>query len=289
MSAGPYDAAANITVADFSDPKDFQERASQPGVTAKLEASSAQTKAAPVSGCYSASSAMATRQRAWAKMGKKFAPPANLSGHEALGVWVYGDGKGEVLNLQLTDPRSVSWGALADHYIVVDFQGWRYFELIESERERHDDYSWPYYGGYAIYRFCVYHAKIETFGLFFNNIPPKETVTCYLSPIKAIPTVKAKLRNPAVTVGGKTVVFPTEIESGSYLEFRSPTDCKLYGPTGGVVAEIEPQGNLPEIEAGENEIKFTCEGDAGINPRAYVTVISLGDVLRGRNPGAKLK
>jgi len=32
-----------------------------------------------------------------------------------------------------------------------------------------------------------------------------------------------------VTMGGKKLTFPIELESGQYLEFRSLTDCKVYG------------------------------------------------------------
>ncbi|MBM4046232.1 MAG: hypothetical protein FJ279_14060, partial [Planctomycetes bacterium] len=288
MSAGPYDAPGNVTLADFSDAKALPERASQPGITARLEASAAQVKVGPVSGCYTASNAMTTAQRSWSRVGKKFSPPLNLSSHQALGVWVHGDGKGEVLNLQAQSPSHLS-RADGAHYILVDFTGWRYFELLEQEGERHADYSWPYGGGYATYRESVRHASIETLNLYLNNIPPKGNVTCYLSPVRALPTVKAKWRNPAVTVGGKTIVFPVEMESGCYLEFRSAADCRLYGPKGELLADVKPQGDAPTVEPGENSVKFTCESQPGVNPRAYVSVITEGEVLRGRNPDEKIK
>ncbi|NCQ34024.1 hypothetical protein GW813_02875, partial [bacterium] len=44
LSAGPYDAAGNVTLADFGSADDFADRAAQPGITAKLESSAAQVK-----------------------------------------------------------------------------------------------------------------------------------------------------------------------------------------------------------------------------------------------------
>ncbi|OGV69143.1 MAG: hypothetical protein A3K19_15545 [Lentisphaerae bacterium RIFOXYB12_FULL_65_16] len=289
MSAGPYDAPDNVILTDFTDPKDFPERAAQPGITATLEPSTAQVKVGTVSGCYTVSSTMDTPVRSWSKFRRTCDPTLDLSKHQALGVWVYGDGKGEVLNLQMTDPYSISWGAIADRYIIVDFTGWRYVELVEREGERYADYSWPYGGGYATYRCHLHFPKIETFSLFCNNVPAKGTTTCYLSPIKAIPTVKAKLRNPTITANGKTITFPVEIESGAYLEFHSPADCKLYDAKGGLVAEVKPQGDGPLLEPGDNDIHFTCEAEPGVNPRAYVSVITQGDILRGRNPDDQVK
>jgi len=276
MSAGSYDAPGNITLADFADTGGFAKRVPQPAISAKLEPSSQCVKIGKVSGCYTVTSKMATRQGAWSSTGKTFSPPANLTGHEALGVWVYGDGKGEVLNLQLKSLSHLSH-ADGDHYIIVDFTGWRYFELVEPEGQRHADYTWPYGGIYSIYRESIRPASIEGLNLYFNNLPPKETATCYLSPIRALPTVKAKLRNLAVTLGGKTITFPVEIESGQYLEFRSPSDCKLYGPAGEVLSDVTPQGDAPILEQGDNQVKFTCEPPAGLNPRAHVSVISHGD------------
>ncbi|MFA6562538.1 MAG: hypothetical protein WCV00_11580 [Verrucomicrobiia bacterium] len=278
MSAGPYDAPGNITLADFADTSGFAKRVPNPAISAKLEPSSQCVKVGKVSGCYTAASKMTTRQGAWSNVGKTFSPPANLTGHEALGVWVHGDGKGEVLNLQLKSPSHLSH-ADGDHYITVDFTGWRYFELVEPEGQRHADYTWPYGGIYSIYRESIRPASIESLNLYFNNLPPKETATCYLSPVRALPTLKAKLRNPSVTLGGKTITFPVEIESGQYLEFRSPSDCKLYGPTGEVLGDVTPQGDAPVLEPGDSQLRFTCEPPAGLSPRAHVSVISHGELV----------
>ena len=87
----------------------------------ELEASAEQTKVGDCSGRFQATNSTDTPTRSWCKAGKTFSPPANLSAHQALGVWVFGDGKGEVLNLQQTSPSHLSH-AIADHYITVDFQ-----------------------------------------------------------------------------------------------------------------------------------------------------------------------
>ena len=278
MSAGPYDAPGNVTLADFSDTNGFAKRVPGAAISAKLEPSGECVKIGKTSGSYSATSRMVTQRGAWASAGKSFSPEANLTGHEALGVWVHGDGKGELLNLQLKSPAHLSH-ADGDHYITVDFTGWRYFELIEPEGRRHADHSWPYGNIYSIYRESIRPSSIGSLNLYFNNLPPKETVTCYLSPVRALPTVKAKLRNPTVSLGGRTVMFPVEIESGQYLEFRSPSDCKLYGPAGEVLGEVVPQNPPPILESGANQLKFTCEPPIGLNPRARISLISHGGLI----------
>jgi len=278
MSAGPYDAPGNVVMADFSDAKDFGERASESGITTDLRPSSAQVKVQPGSGCYSALSARSKREGAWTKMGKIFRPALDLSRNQALGIWVYGDGQGEVLNFQLRSPEHLSL-AIGEHYVTVDFTGWRYFELIEPEGERYANYSWPYGSTYAIYFFSVDYGHLESLNLWYNNLPPGKEVACYLSPIKALPLAKARFSNPAITINNKTLVFPAQIESGSRLEFRSLSDCKLYGADMELLSEVKPQGELPILEEGENEVSFTCDAPAGLSPRANVTVITQGEPL----------
>ena len=304
MSAQHYDTPEGLTVADFSDPCEFTDRAVECGVTAEIKPSSDVVRDWAFSGCYAALNTCSenvsektqmddkfslidhglrsrrARHSGWAKVGKRFTPPLNLSEKQALGVWVYGDGQGELLNFQLESPKHIS-GGIGDHYVIIDFKGWRYFELIEPEGERFDDYTWPYGEQvYHIYRESVNFKHVESLSLWYNNLPVDKPVTCFLSPIKAIPLMQAKLKNPAFTIGGRTVVFPVEMESGCYLEFYSVTDCKLYGPQGELISEVMPLGEVPIIEEGLNQLSFICEASPNINARARVTVITEGKPLR---------
>jgi hypothetical protein len=122
---------------------------------------------------------------------------------------------------------------------------------------------------------------VASLGLWYNNLPPGKKVTCYLSPIKAVPLVAARLANPAVTIGNETIVLPTEIETGCYLEFRPPSDCRLYDPTGKLLSVVRPEGEAPTLTAGANRVTFRCDAPGGPNhPRARVTVMSQGEPLR---------
>ena len=145
MAAGPYDAPENLTLADFQSTEEFSQRAALPGVTAELTTATEPAQAGTVSGCVLGAQRAAARhrQRPGPWSAKPFAPPQNLSAHQALGVWIHGDGQGEILNFQLRSPEHLV-GTLADHYVPIDFTGWRYVELIEPEGARWSDYQWPY-------------------------------------------------------------------------------------------------------------------------------------------------
>jgi hypothetical protein len=79
------------------------------------------------------------------------------------------------------------------------------------------------------------------------------------------------------------------IETGQFLEFHGPDDCKLYGPKGEKIRDVAPEGDVPTLELGENEIKLTHEPEAGVNPRAYVSVIAQGEPFGGTNPTDQIR
>ena len=280
---GAYDDERSIPLADFADKEQFSEQSSQPGIAATLGPSAEQVKVGTISGKFTASNANQSRERSWCKFGKMFSPTIDLSGREALGLWVHGDGQGEVLNLQQTSPSHLSHG-IADHYIVVDFTGWRYFGLLEPEGERHADYSWPYGGHYAIYRESIRANRVEALSLWYNNLPGKGTATCYLSPIRALPTEPVTLRNPAVTIGGQKIRFPIAIETGQYLEFRGMDECRLYGKRGEELGTVASEGDIPTIPTGENRVELSFDVEEGeLVPRAQITLITQGAAFGGHN------
>ncbi len=61
-----------------------------------------------------------------------------------------------------------------------------------------------------------------------------------------------KRKDPAIKVGGRTITFPIELESGCYLEFHSLSDCKAYDAQGAVIAELTLSGQVPRFAAGHN-------------------------------------
>ena len=288
MSVDAYDSPDGVTLADFGDVEPFADHAAPKAISASLLSSSEQVKTGKHSGKLDATNSGDTARGSWCKIGRTFDPPLDLSKQQALGVWVFGDGKGELLNLQQTSPSHLT-GAIADHYIDVDFTGWRYFELVEPEGQRHADYAWPYGHIYSIYRESIRPTHVEKLSLWYNNIPPKGNVSCYLSPIRALPTRHSTLCNPSVTIGDNTITFPVEIQTGQFLEFRGPGDCTLYGPKGEELCAVEPEGVTPVLGSGANEIRFTCEAPAGINPRAYVSVIAHGEPFGGTNPPDQIR
>jgi len=87
------------------------------------------------------------------------------------------------------------------------------------------------------------------------------------------------VKNPAVTINGKTISFPVEMPSGSRLEFDGGNGCTLYGPKGETLAQPVPDTTAPRLRSGQNEINFSCDSTTGPAPRAKITILSHGDPL----------
>jgi len=279
MATGSDDDPNNIVLADLSKPSQF---AGSPhtanGVTASLAGTAEDGKQA---GTFAAAnSGKVPRNATWARLDRTFEPCLNLKGREALGVWVEGDGRGQTIAIRLESPRHIAFGAVADHYITVDFTGRRLFTLVETESTRWNDYVWNDGKGlYNVYRETIDFGAVESVSLWYNNLPKGQEARCVIGPVKALPMVACTVRNPAVTINSKTVVFPVEMPSGSCLELGQNSDCVLYGSKGEVIAHVSPKGPVPVLSTGENQIELSSDAADGPAPRARLTISSHGQPL----------
>ena len=195
-------------------------------------------------------------------MEKKFDPWLNINKTQALGVWVKGDGNGQLLNFRIESPKHLSHGARGDHFVKIDFTGWKYFELVEIESSEFSNYIWPDSGFYVYdsFRHTVQFNNVDKLQLWYNNLPAGKEVNCVIGTVKALPMVPVTINDPCITIGGERLIFPVKMESGMYLEFRSQTDCKLYGSKGEFLQDVQIEGKIPTLKNGENEISFACKG-----------------------------
>ena len=286
MSVRPFNDPANVILADFSVPGEFTTEGSAASVSGGIKTSTDKSKAAGTSGIFSAHTSVASyREGMWIKMVKKFDPWLDINKNQALGVWVNGDGNGQLLNFRIESPKQLSHGARGDHFVKIDFKGWKYFELVEIESSEFSNYIWPDSGFYVYdsFRHAVLFNSVDKLQLWYNNLPAAKEVNCMIGTIKALPMVPIIITNPEITVDGEKIIFRVKMESGTYLEFRSHTDCKLYGPKGEFLQDVEIEGEIPVIKNGVNDVSFTCKGTEGVSSRVQVTVICEGNALSNNN------
>jgi len=253
-----------------------------------------------------------SRIGAWARATLDIpAPYRSLAGNAAFGVWIKGDGSGALLNLQLATPREYMH-ALSDHYVTLDFTGWRYVELLVRERdvERMTDYVWPYGGAYDIYRNPLDLAHLSQVNLYLNDLPVGEPVDVAVSPVMALPVRSGALKNPSLTVNGQTLSLPFALASGDFAEIEPDGVCTHYSdageplewirlaPAGHADAGPSPREGIlsgetrvgasacafPVVAHGVNRIAFICDAPSNANARADVTLSVFGEPFGTPNP-----
>jgi hypothetical protein len=279
LSAGGYDDPGAPVLVGAGDGRAPDRVETAEGVAASVRPS---RTAAPCGGAAyecTGRNEQAERRGAWTKFAVEFAEPLDLTAYQGIGVWVHGDGLGEVLNFQVKSPEAVALGS-GDHYVVVDFTGWRYIELVEFEGVRCAEYQWPYSRDlYSIFRESVNFASVGALNVWYNELPPGGDVSCLIGPVKALPLIRAALRDPWISVGGDRLTFPGEIEPGCHIEYSSADDCTLCGVSGEPLMGLAADGQAPMLLPGDNLVEFGSAGGAGGEARARVTIIADGEPL----------
>lgn len=104
------------------------------------------------------------KKEGWVTNGRLYPDPLNLSGLKAIRVWVHGDGKGQLLKVQLLDTS----GGYRDDYIKIDFKGWKHLTLTKPTQDKLD------------------YTNIKHLNLYYNKVPPGETVQCDIDQIEVV-------------------------------------------------------------------------------------------------------
>ncbi|MGQ9505362.1 MAG: hypothetical protein ACUVQG_08745 [Thermogutta sp.] len=279
----PYESEDGLELVGFNKPDEFSATAQAAGVKAALEIVNDEIKVGSASGKLSAVNEGNSSRGAWARFTRTFDPHINFQERAALGVWVHGDGSGALLNFQLSNPLHY-WPTCDEHYVKLDFQGWRYMELLLRERDADDfhRYVWPYGSYYAVvYRSPLIQDHVSELNLYVNEVPAQGKMSCLISPIRALPVVPIKLANPTFESNGRRLTFPVVLTSGSYLEFDGQGEARVYDERGKLVQTVGTQGDIPTVNAGTNMIHFSYQAETpeGVHPRTKVTVITMGDPI----------
>ena len=273
----PYGSPDNLVLADFADSVPFQ-----PSATASLELTQAVepvTETTPDGArafCYRARNAGPGRS-GWARLSLTLPQPVDLSTHRRLGVWVRGDGTGGILNVQL-----VQGYGFRDHYISLDYTGWRYHVLDPPEDARFYQYSWPYSFVDVMY-WVFQYGGVSGVNLYVNDLPPGAETACLIGRLEALQEYPSPLVSPTLEAAGQRLAFPVSVKPEEYLEMDWSGACRHFDRDGGLIEEVQPQGELL-LAPGDNRVRLACEAAPDAGSRAEVTLCVKGEPLASRPP-----
>ena len=193
-----------------------------------------------------------------------------------MGVWIKGDKSGALLNVQLESPRE-HMHAYSEHYVKLDFSGWRYFELHFKERdsEHHVDYVWPYSYMHAIYRTPLNRKYLSAVNLYLNGIPAGEVQRLLFHLSRALPVKDEQIANPSININGELLTLPLVLNSGDFAEVYPDKTCIRFNAAGNPQERVE-FGRVPELKSGINRFELQADLLTKTIPRAEVTSIIRG-------------
>ena len=257
-----------------------------PGVT--LDVSQAKDAEKGETLVLEATNANGFRDGAWARAGKRY-PVPYLGVDLALGLWVKGDGSGALLNVQLEQAVTCYHG-YSEHYIRLDFTGWRYFTLQLRERDAYDFYNhkWPY-SHYRIntatevYRTEIMGQTIEYVNLYLNDVPAGGRTRVEVTDVRSVGRCETTLRNGVITLNGEDFAVPFEMKSTDVAELTDGVWTLI--DDAGVPVARRPAAKMPRVRKGANALAWRAEATVGF-PRVEVTVLSVGDGEPAFKPGA---
>jgi hypothetical protein len=270
-SLADYDEPENIPLVDFEEVEQFTV-SSAAGVKCRVDRSTENVKVGAVSGKIVVESLLKD-DRGWCQFEKQVS--LNLSNNRGVGFWVYGDGKGEILNIQLKGMGGIE--PVCDHYAIMDFNGWRYFEIPEPEGERVFEFFKYTEDYYSLAAHIFDYSSVKAVALRLMRLPPNDVVTLYVSGVKALREKTLPLRDPSITINGKTLTFHTELQPDQYLIFKPEGGvCKLYSANGFALKDVEVEGEIPTIEKGVNRVSFNCKTASNLSQKAKVKIALVG-------------
>ena len=213
-----------------------------------------------------------------------FDSPLDISGYEALGIWVRGNGRNEYMNIRLEGVAPFPLG-FASHVISLDYVGWRFFTLCELDNDSYDDLCYtndphnpPRSEGhnymYKHFDEAIDYRTVGTVRMLLTG----DGSDVYMGDLRGYKVADQPICNPSVSIGGKQITFRTELNPGCYLTYQPGEEYALLYDVYGEKGRIDVDGEVGELEAGENEIFLGGEADGCHRIKVHLLVD--GDVLR---------
>ena len=224
---------------------------------------------------------------AWARATASFSPYRRPERRWVLRFRVKGDGSGALLNVQVETPREYG-NALSEHYVTLDFKGWRDFEMPMRERdaERYADYVWPYRGYAEVFHRIINMNNVSAVNYYLNEIPAGGTAVVEVTDVTLVPQRQTKAVPHAVCVNGKSLAIPFAMYSGWFAELEEGV-WTLYSADGDPL-ERKVTGDTLALAAGANEVSYGGGSVDGTRPCAEVTVFAIGETRAALKPVASL-
>ena len=204
---------------------------------------------------------------------RKFEPTVDLSKHLGIGVWVFGDDGGQQINIRFDSPHHLVSGH-TDHFIDVDFNGWRYFSLAKADNGTRPNVKWPISCGdiYSEFREKVHYKSVSDVHLMIVGDPKN----LRFRTVKALPIRESYLVDPVLEIDGQNVTFEGKIKNGHFMEYTLGHRAVVYDSLGNEISVINPSVHPVAIPHGKSAVRFSGKTESGDHADVRVTIRTNG-------------
>lgn len=208
----------------------------------------------------------------------RFEKAIDSKGNNALGVWCYGDNSGAILCISLRG-FALSGQRNGEHFIKIDFEGWKYFTFHENENETLPLDKWErreleYKDYYNLQKFYHhYRPNINYSAIDGVDIKINGKCNIKLKNIRLIKHIETEIINPVIKTDCSILKVNTSLKYGERLIFDGK-ECIICDSFGNTLEKpsfegdvILPKGKSAVSLKNENEdevrckLSFTIKGD----------------------------
>lgn len=208
----------------------------------------------------------------------------DIDARMAMTIKVKGTGRdGDAALISLAGGVRGEKGGRSDHFINLNFEGWRDFILLDFDNADYDTEKYVFdgitttYSAYDTYRFCPNHFTMKTVALRLTGETAENAVFGDLVSYHQAP---APIKNPTVKVGDTEFTFNCELHGGDYVEYEPETGkAILYHNTEQTKEEVTFTGNL-NVPTGDFTATYSAEKESEAPLRARITLGFTGDKIR---------
>ncbi len=212
----------------------------------------------------------------------RFEKPIDSKGNRGLGVWCCGDNSGAIVCIAL---RNFTAGSqrCGEHFIHINFSGWRYFAFYENQNGTLPANDWPRkelkYTTYTELQkfYHYYRPNLDYSAIDGVDIRVKGSGNILLKSIRLVPHRKTVWHNPKIKCASSEIQFYTDLHAEQILCFDGES-CKVTDSLGNILNTPNYKGNL-FLKPGENTISLSHE-NAEKYVRAKMTLTVKGDKLQ---------
>jgi hypothetical protein len=207
---------------------------------------------------------------------KKTLPSLDMTNRRALKVKVFGTGSSTdaiCISIQFAGTTT----GISQYLIPLNFEGWREIYLCELDNGLYRNYNYTSgFGTYTLYQYTPTYSG-----------SPTVTVTAVgactnakLGNIYVCAIISAGVKNPTVTLNGKSITFNCTVPAYSYLEYTPGDKVAYVYDLIGTPTEVSFTGEMPTFGKGDFAATVTGECTENATARMRVTFGFTGKELK---------